>query len=136
MKNIIKIAMLALMLKLASTNSYGQATLPAFWDFTNITTPPAGWWKALSAVAAAETYTSNGNYFSAPISARLDGTGEHIGVRLASKPGKVSWYFRYTGTPGPFNGTFTVEESADSLTWTASKTYTSNMPGSITKDSF
>lgn len=136
MKNIIKIATLALMLMVASNNSYGQATLPALWDFTNITTPPAGWWKALSANPAAETYTTSANYFSAPLSCRLDGTGEHVGVRFATKPGNVSWYVRYTGTPGPFNGTFTVEESADSVTWTVAKTYTTLMAASMVKDSF
>jgi hypothetical protein len=135
MKNLIRI-ITPILLCFAAGNSKGQATLPAFWDFTTITAPPAGWWKAISANPAAETYTTSGNYFSAPISARLDGTGEHIGVRLASKPGKVSWYARYTGTPGPFNGTFTVEESADSITWSVAKTYTTTMPGTITKDSF
>jgi hypothetical protein len=135
MKNLIKTIIPLLLLILAS-NSYGQATLPAFWDFTNITTPPTGWWKALSANPAAETYTTNGNYFSAPLSCRMDGTGENVGVHVASKPGKVSWYFRYTGTPGPFNGTFVVEESADSLTWTTAKTYTTAMPATMTKDSF
>jgi hypothetical protein len=122
-------------LSLTALQAGAQATLPAAWDFTSLT-PPQGWWKRLQIVAGAENYTSSANYFTGPNSVRLDGTGENVGVRTASKPGKVSWYIRYTGN-GTFNGTFEVQESADSSTWTTRFTYTGTSSfASVRRDSF
>ncbi len=119
---------------------YAQATLPAFWTFTNptptedSTVAPTGWKTRLNiSVTGSTPYIyatgSDGNQ-----ACRLDGTGEYVQLNFAEKPGQLSFYIKGTGiSPGPaFAGTFKVQESVDGSTWNDLRIFTS-MTSAFTK---
>lgn len=117
---------------LICTGLFGQATLPASWDMSNVTVPPTGWSYNLSIVAGNLTYTSAGFFNSAPQSLRLDGSGEYLQLYFAGRADTVEYYVRTN--PGTDAGTvFNIEESADGTTWTNVRNYTKSLPQTITK---
>lgn len=117
---------------LICTGLFGQATLPASWDMSNVTVPPTGWSYNLSIVAGNLTYTSAGFFNSAPQSLRLDGSGEYLQLYFAGRADTVEYFVRTN--PGTDAGTvFNIEESADGTTWTNVRNYTKSLPQTLTK---
>lgn len=110
-----------------------KAPVPTSWNCDDPTAAPSGW---LFDVA---TFSGHGDLASHKYAAsnvcegsgvlKLDAAGEYVIVSLASQPGVVSYYIagspNYTGSF--WQGTFTVLESADSVTWTAAKTYPNDL---------
>jgi len=114
------------------TGLFGQASLPASWDMSNVTTPPTGWSHKLDIVAGNLTYTSAGFFNSAPQSLRLDGSGEYLLLYYSGRADTVEYYVRTN--PGTDAGTvFNIEESADGTTWTNVRNYTKSLPQTLTK---
>jgi hypothetical protein len=122
-------------LMLTCTGLFGQASLPASWDMSNISTPPVGWSYNLNIVAGNLIYTGAGFFNSAPQAIRLDGSGENLQLFFGGRADTVEYYVRHTGTGSPTTAVFNVEESADGATWTISRNYsgTSTLPGALTK---
>lgn len=114
-----------------------QTTLPTLWDFSNpgISNPPNGWTAGLGTNGNL-TYSGSQNAAGVDgISARLDATGEFIGVWFAEKPGPVSYWLRGTGiSPNPaFTGIFSVQQSVDGSNWTTLREFNNSMPGTMTR---
>lgn len=116
-----------------------QALLPTFWNFStpSISTPPTGWTLGLG-TSGSFTYAGSANSVGGDnTAARLDATNEYITIWLADKPGQVSYWLKGTGiNPAPaFTGTFKVQESADTLTWSDMRTFTTAVPltGTMTR---
>jgi len=117
---------------LICTGLFGQASLPASWDMSNVTTPPTGWSHKLDIVAGNLTYTSTGFYNSAPQSLRLDGSGEYLQLYYSGRADTIEYFVRTN--PGTDAGTvFNIEESADGTTWTNARNYTKSLPQTLTK---
>jgi endonuclease I len=95
---------------------YSQAALPAFWNFDVAT--PNGWTESLG---------TNGNtrYATgfAGQACKLDATGEYVLLEFAEEPGLVTYYMKGQNSGGAFQGTFTVEESADGNNFTTLHQY-------------
>ena len=113
-----------------------QASLPTSWDMGNntapISSPPAGW-SYLNSNGGNLIYTTSAFYSSAPQAYRLDANGEYLQCQFVDKPSKVEFYIRHTGSTGSFPGEFQLKESINGTTWTTVKTYTTDMPGVMTK---
>lgn len=102
-----------------SMSAYGQATLPAFWDFNGNT--PTGW--TLSGTAS---YTSANLVVVAP-SCKLDNTNDFIQIDIADDPGNVVWWIGGATAGGSaWSGTFSVQESVNGTNWTNLKVYGNN----------
>ena len=122
-------------LMLICTGLFGQATLPANWDMSNISTPPTGWSYNLNVTAGNLIYTGAGFFNSAPQAIRLDGSGENLQLFFSGRADTVEYFVRHTGTGTPTTAVFNVEESTDGTTWTVARNYagSSPLPGSLTK---
>lgn len=116
-------------------NMYGQTSLPTSWCFASppITSPPNGW-ILNQGTNGNLTYTGAANSVCSGVSARLDATGEFIKIWFANSPGELSYFIKGTGiAPSPaFTGTFDVEESADDITYTTIKSFTTAAPATGT----
>jgi hypothetical protein len=114
------------------TGAAAQASLPTFWDMSNILTPPAGWSYDLSKVNGNTTYTGADYYKSAPQSIRIDGQGEYVQVNFSGRADTVLYHLRTN--PGTDPGTvFNIDESVDGITWINVRSYVANLPQSITE---
>lgn len=106
---------LMIMLLLAATQSaLSQAVLPTSWNFDVVA--PAGWSESL---ASGNARYANGQTGQA---CRLDETGDHVILEFAEEPGALSYYLKGQNSGGAFQGTFTIEESADGTNYTALRT--------------
>lgn len=92
--------------------SVAQAVLPTTWSFTT-TTLPVGWTESGTAY-----YTASGN---TPPTMKFDNTGDYLIINFASAPGALTYYLGGNSFSG---GTFTVEESANGVSYTALHTHT------------
>jgi endonuclease I len=112
-----------------------QASLPTSWDMGNatnpISSPPSGW-SYNNSSGGNLIYTSSAFYQSAPQAYRIDATGEYLQCYFADKPSKTEFYARHTGSSGSFPGEFQVLESANGTDWDVVKSFTTDMPGSMT----
>jgi len=107
MKNLFTIVLGGLI----STNVFGQATLPASWNFDD--PQPTGWTEELSNNPGNTRYT-NGAVGAA---CKLDGDDEYVVVNFSDVCGGVTYDLIGQGaTANP--DVFTVEESADGSVWT------------------
>jgi len=95
----------------AQCMGYAQAVLPAFWNFD--VAAPAGWTESLG--TNGNTRYLNGQTGQA---CKLDATGEFVLLEFAEEPGMLSYYLKGQGTGGAFQGTFTIQESADGNNFT------------------
>jgi hypothetical protein len=128
----MKKAILYLILFSASMGAKGQASLPTFWNMSNILTPPAGWSYDLSKVNNNTTYTDPAYYKSAPQSIRLDGQGEYVMVNFSGRADTVVYNLRTN--PGTDPGTvFNIDESVDGITWVNARSYVQNLPQTISQ---
>ena len=119
MKKLYFIAIAAIL----SLNSYSQAILPSFYSFENFTSVdslPDGW-----------TSNITGNYTyavgQAGLAGKLDLTGEFIKIETSEPIDTLCFYMKgwIGGGPTAWTGTFKVQESIDTLTWTDLASYTS-----------
>lgn len=117
MRKMRKSIFLVLLLAFASSVSLAQAVLPTTWSFTT-TTLPTGWTESGTAF-----YTASGN---TPPAMKFDGTGDYLLINFASAPGALTYYLAGNSFSG---GTFTVEESADGVSYTALHTHTTPPAG-------
>jgi endonuclease I len=92
-----------------------QAVLPTSWDFDAAT--PTGWTESLG--SSAPRY-STGFVGSA---CRLDATGDYVVIEFAEEPGEVAYAIKGQNTGGAWQGTFTVEESANGTAFTPLHTF-------------
>ncbi len=92
--------------------SVAQAVLPTTWSFTT-TTLPVGWTESGTAY-----YTASGN---TPPTMKFDNTGDYLIINFASAPGALTYYLGGNSFSG---GTFTVEESADGVSYTSLHSHT------------
>lgn len=110
-------------------HAFGQTALPTSWCFASppITSPPNGWTLGLGTNGNL-TYSGSQNAVCGGVSARLDATGEFIKIWFAGSPGELSYFIKGTGiAPNPaFTGTFDVQESADDVTYTNLRSFTTN----------
>ena len=113
---MVAICFLALNVQVAA-----QAILPTSWGFD--TPAPTGWTQALQ--------TGNTTYATGVVgvAARLDQTGDYVLVQFAEEPGSVNYSLQGKVGNGVTNwtGTFTLEESADGVTFTPLHTFTDNI---------
>ncbi len=100
--------------------SMAQAPVPTSWACEGAV--PTGWVHNWQLVGTNQFYTGASQLCEGAAAARLDATNEGIVVKTASQPGRVVYSILGTGTSS-WQGTFTVQESEDSITWTALKTY-------------
>jgi hypothetical protein len=98
-----------------------QTTLPTAWSFATATYPN-GW----TAVGTG-FYTGSGN---TPPACKLDNTGDYLEIWFASAPGAVTYHISGNSFVG---GTFEVQESPNGTSWTAMRTFTTNMPTAYTQ---
>lgn len=119
-------------------NAFGQTALPTSWCFASppITSPPNGWILNLGTNGNL-TYTGSGNAVCGGISTRLDATGEFIKIWFSGNPGELSYFIKGTGiAPAPsFTGQFNIQESADDITYSNLKSFTTAAPptGTMTR---
>ncbi len=88
----------------------------ASWNFD--VSVPSGWTEYLG---VGITRYSSGQSGS---SCRLDATGDYVMVEFGNEPSSVSYYLKGQGSGSSWQGTFTVEESADGSTFTPLHTFT------------
>jgi hypothetical protein len=101
----------------AAGTSLAQAVLPTSWSFTT-TTLPTGWTESGTAF-----YTASGN---TPPAMKFDNTGDYLIINFASAPGALTYYLAGNSFSG---GTFTVQESADGVTYTSLHAHTAPPAG-------
>jgi Endonuclease I/Secretion system C-terminal sorting domain len=92
-----------------------QAVLPTSWNFDDAT--PAGWSESLN---SGNTRYAGGFTGQA---CRLDGTTDYVLVEFAEEPGALTYYIKGQNLGENWQGTFTVEESANGSTFTALHTF-------------
>jgi len=102
------------LLVILTTIATAQAVLPTSWNFD--VNAPAGWSESLG---ASNTRYLNGQNGQA---CRLDFTGDYVLLEFAEEPGALNYYLKGQNSGGTFDGTFTIEESADGATFTALRT--------------
>ena len=105
--------MMALLIAV-STTVFSQAILPASWNFD--VNAPAGWTESLG---ASNTRYANGQNGQA---CRLDATGDYVVLQFAEEPGALTYYMKGQNSGGAWQGTFTIEESADGNSYTPLRT--------------
>lgn len=115
---------LLLLLLFPFSELYSQADLPSGFNFDETT--PVGWTEDLG---------TNGltRYSSGQVgqSCRFDATNENVVVFFAEEPGMLSYYMKGWNTGGSWQGTFTVEESVNGISYTALRTFnTGELPSS------
>ncbi|MEZ4800823.1 MAG: endonuclease [Flavobacteriales bacterium] len=111
-------AFVAMMLTAAIANA--QAVLPTAWSFDTAT--PEGWTESLG---ASNTRYTNGYVGTA---CRLDQTGDYVLIEIAEEPGALNYALKGQNSGGAWQGTFTVEESADGVAFTPLHTYMNDIP--------
>ena len=94
---------------------FGQATLPASWNFDDPI--PAGWTEHLDEYVNGTRYT-NGLVGAA---CKLDADDEYVMVNFSDVCGGVTYNIKGQGTAS--NDVFTVQESVDGSTWTALRVF-------------
>jgi hypothetical protein len=92
-----------------------QAILPTGWNFDVAT--PEGWAESLG---ASNTRYANGLTGQA---CRLDGTNDYVSLYFAEEPGALSYYLKGQNQGSAWQGTFTIEESADGSSYTPLHTF-------------
>lgn len=102
--------------------SFSQAILPSFYNFENFTSIdslPNGW---TSNISGNFTYAVG----QAGLAGKLDITGEFIKIETSEAIDTLSFYMKgwIGGGPTAWTGTFKVQESIDSLTWSDLASYT------------
>jgi len=86
---------------------FSQAILPASWNFD--VAAPTGWSESLG---ASNTRYANGLSGQA---CRLDATADFVLLQFAEEPGSLTYNLKGQNSGGAWQGTFTIEESADGL---------------------
>ena len=117
MTKMRKSIFLTLLAAFAYSVSVAQAVLPTTWSFTT-TTLPTGWSESGTAF-----YTASGN---TPPAMKFDGSGDYLIINFASAPGALTYYLAGNSFSG---GTFTVEESANGVSYTTLHTHTAPPAG-------
>ena len=92
-----------------------QAILPTSWNFD--VTAPEGWTESLQ---TGTTRYAGGQVGQA---CKLDQTNDYVMLHFAEEPGALSYYLKGQNSGGAWQGTFTIEESADGGSYTALHTY-------------
>jgi endonuclease I len=95
------------LLTLFTLTASAQAILPTSWNFD--VNAPAGWSESLG---ASNTRYANGLTGQA---CRLDMTGDFVLLEFAEEPGVLSYNLKGQNSGGAFQGTFTIQESADGV---------------------
>jgi endonuclease I len=109
MRTTIQTLMMLVMLAVAQTVA-SQAVLPTSWNFD--VNAPAGWSESLG---ASNTRYANGLNGQA---CRLDATGDFVVVAFAEEPGTLTYNLKGQNSGGTFDGTFTIQESVDGVSYT------------------
>ena len=94
---------------LVGSLAQGQTTLPASWNFDDLT--PNGWTESLDNVAGNTRYTTG----QVNAACRLDGDDEYVEVFFNDVCGGVTYYIKGQGT-AVTNDIFTIEQSANGTT--------------------
>ncbi len=92
-----------------------QAILPTSWNFDDAT--PTGWAESLQ---GSVTRYANGQAGQA---CRLDQTADYVTIEFTEEPGALAYYMKGQNQGATWQGTFTVEESADGNVYTALHTF-------------
>ncbi len=110
-------AIATLPLMMVTILAMAQAALPTSFNFDETT--PTGWTENLG---------TNGltRYASGQTgqSCKLDATNENVVLYFAEEPGMLHYYMKGWNTGGTWQGTFTVEESDNGVTYTALHSFT------------
>jgi hypothetical protein len=110
-KNLIGAFALVLMSVVAGA----QAILPTSWNFDDAT--PNGWEESLQ---GSVTRYANGQTGQA---CRLDQTADYVTVEFAEEPGALAYYLKGQNQGATWQGTFTIEQSVDGVSYTALHTF-------------
>lgn len=122
-KNImLKKIILNIAFCITSAASQAQALLPASWNFSNpsIASPPVGWALNLGTTGSLTYAFGIGD----AISCRFDNSGENVVIRIADKPGPLSYYLSPQNAGAAWGGKFDIEESNDGITYSTLRTIT------------
>jgi hypothetical protein len=105
---------------LSAFGAGAQAILPTSWGFD--TAIPQGWSESLG--------TSNTRYANGFVqqACRLDATGDYVQIQFAEEPGTLTYYLKGQNSGGAWQGTFTVQQSADGVNFTALRTLGGDLP--------
>lgn len=101
-----------------------KAPVPTSWNCDDPSAAPVGWqFYVGNEDVSTHKYAASNACEGAGV-LKLDRTGEAVIISLSSQPGVVTFYAEgQAGGGAPWQGTFTAQESADSITWTTAKTY-------------
>jgi hypothetical protein len=105
MNTMIKSILSFAMVLMISVSASAQAVLPTSFNFSDAT--PNGWSESLG---GSNTRYTNGFVGQA---CRLDQTNDYVLIEFAEEPGALSYYLKGQNQGGTWQGSFTVEESAD-----------------------
>lgn len=91
---------------------FAQAPLPTSWDFNSAI--PVGWTASQQNGNTTYSSGSDGNP-----SGRLDETNDNFEIYFNEEPGQLTYHLRGSTFQGaPWDGTFSIQESVDGITWT------------------
>lgn len=111
-------AFVALLLSAQVANA--QAVLPTSWGFDTAT--PQGWSESLG---ASNTRYTNGFVGAA---CRLDQTSDFVLIEFAEEAGALTYVLKGQNSGGAWQGTFTVEESVDGISFSPLHTFMNDIP--------
>jgi hypothetical protein len=112
MKKLLTIA--ASLLLFSEMNA--QTSVPTSWDCTGAT-PPNGWTFVPTGGNGNTNYTASAACDGVS-SLRLDAQNEALIIFLGQQPGEISYQIGGSTSGSPFEGTFSVQESVDGVTYT------------------
>ena len=118
--------MLSLLLILSGVSNLLAQLAPVPTPNYSFDTPlPPGWFSQLLIGTSVNT-TYTGTAACTSPSCRLDNTGEFVLIHFASQPGPVNYKIKASvgGTVTSFVGTFSIQESADSINWAPLRQFT------------
>lgn len=98
----------------AAIFAFGQtASIPNSWNCSG--SFPTGYSEY--EVDASNSYTSAPYFLSGPAAYKIDRVNEYLKIAVNDVAGPITYHVRGTGS-APWQGTFKLQQSADSITWT------------------
>lgn len=116
---------LILAASLTMSASFAQkAPVPTGWNCDDPSAAPTGWLFYVGSQNVADHKYAASNACEGSGVLKLDNQNEAVIISLVSQPGLVTFQAEgQAGSGAPWTGTFTVQESADSVSWTIAKSY-------------
>jgi endonuclease I len=116
----MKNTLLLLLSIFVGSAAMAQVTIPHFYDFETTPAVPAGW-----ATNTTSFYSSG----VSGISGKLNQQSQYFSFSFLDDPGELTYHLKgwVGGGAQSWDGTFTVEESTDGVSWTTLEQYVDNL---------